>query len=453
MNDWFEAEQRIERAQQLTESQRWAEALAELDVALAINPNNPAWHAQRGYLLEELDRWEDAADAYETSMELDPDDREVGVALGITLSRLGRFSRALAVFEGIIKRLPDYEPAYCNLIGVYTELGRHDQAEETFYLAQELNDSCPHCFFHIGVSLAARGLMDRAIFCWQRVLELDPDYYGVNREIAQAYRAQGQFDLAREYYLREVRDDPGNVDLLFEVAELALESGEMATAAAKFTQILELDPGHIESRFMLGKIWLQRGQPGQALACFEAIRSLSHQAVTLPGFELKVGEALFGLGRFAEAKTELELAIEAEPDDIDALSLLGDCAIALDRSAEAANAFRRVLAGNAGHAEAHHKLALCLLREGRFALGLDHCREALRLRPNDPAVQYTSIVACLQAAQWREARSQLRLALKGSPENPRFRDLSRRFLSFRLRHYWFRLASVLHLPDRLRGSR
>ena len=38
MNEWFEAEQRIERAQELTESQRWAEALAELEAALAINP-------------------------------------------------------------------------------------------------------------------------------------------------------------------------------------------------------------------------------------------------------------------------------------------------------------------------------------------------------------------------------------------------------------------------------
>jgi len=56
MNDWLEAEQRVERAQQLSESHRWAEALTELDAALAIHPTNALWHAQRGYLLEELDR-------------------------------------------------------------------------------------------------------------------------------------------------------------------------------------------------------------------------------------------------------------------------------------------------------------------------------------------------------------------------------------------------------------
>ena len=60
MNDWFEAEQRVERAQQLSESHCFAEALSELDVALSINPNNALWHAQRGYLLEELDRTAEA---------------------------------------------------------------------------------------------------------------------------------------------------------------------------------------------------------------------------------------------------------------------------------------------------------------------------------------------------------------------------------------------------------
>ena len=53
MNDWFEAEQRVERAQQLAESRRWTEALAELDAALEINPSNGVWLAHRGYVLDQ----------------------------------------------------------------------------------------------------------------------------------------------------------------------------------------------------------------------------------------------------------------------------------------------------------------------------------------------------------------------------------------------------------------
>ena len=66
MGDWLEAEQRVERAHLLSESQRWTEALAELDAAIAINPNSAPWHAQRGLILEELDRCGEAVQAYYT---------------------------------------------------------------------------------------------------------------------------------------------------------------------------------------------------------------------------------------------------------------------------------------------------------------------------------------------------------------------------------------------------
>ena len=139
-------------------------------------------------------------------------------ALGAVLARLRRFGRALHIFEDLAKQYPDLEPAYCHRIGIYAEISRHDKAEEMFYLAQDIDDECPQCFFHMGGSLIARGQFDRAIYCLQRVLELEPEYAGVNRRIARAYRAQGNRELAKEYYLREVRDDPGNTDVLYELA-------------------------------------------------------------------------------------------------------------------------------------------------------------------------------------------------------------------------------------------
>ena len=175
MNEWFDAEQRVERAQQLSESQRWVEALAEIEVALTINPNNATWHAQRGYILEELDQCEEAVRAYERAQDLEPGDRDVSVALGVALIQLGRNARAVEIFEGLARAHPDFEAAYCHRIAAYAELGLHDRAEEMFYLAQELDDCCPHCFFHIAVSLLTRGQTERAIYCWERVLELASD--------------------------------------------------------------------------------------------------------------------------------------------------------------------------------------------------------------------------------------------------------------------------------------
>ena len=77
MNDWMDAEQRIERAQQLFESSQWDEALEQIDRALDINPSNGSWWSSKGFLLDHLERYEEAIEAYESALEHDPEDREL----------------------------------------------------------------------------------------------------------------------------------------------------------------------------------------------------------------------------------------------------------------------------------------------------------------------------------------------------------------------------------------
>ena len=207
MSDWMEAEQRIERAQQLSESQRWDEALAEVDAALGIDPRHSGWHSHRGFILDQLYRYEEAIKAYRTSLHLQPGQREVMMALGLDLIRAGRFARARKTFSRVIENWPDFEPAYCYSIVALAELGDFEQAEQHFYLAQQLTDNCPHCYYHIGWTKFKQQDYERAIFAWNRALELLPYYPGAKQHIAECYRAKGDITEARQYYLEALRQD------------------------------------------------------------------------------------------------------------------------------------------------------------------------------------------------------------------------------------------------------
>lgn len=432
MNDWFEAEQRVERAQQLSESHCFAEALAELDVALSINPNNALWHAQRGYLLEELDRTAEAVEAYQRSLQIESGDQDVSLALGAAFSHLGKFAQALTVFEELARVYPDLEPTYCNRIMVYSELGRHDRAEEMFYMAQELDDACPHCFYHMGGSLFAREHFDKAIYCWERVLELEPAYIGVNRRIAQAFEAKGELGRAREYFLRELRDDPGNTDLLFELAELTLASGKLQAAAAKFEQIVELDPDHAAAHFALGSILLQLGQPHAALDALESAAAAAEPGDTLNGLEARAGEALFMMGKYDEARVRLATAVEQSPNDPRLLTLLGDTSFKLNKYDSAADCYRKALAVDPSSPLAHYRLSLSLLDAGRSNDALRHAMDALQSRPDFVEAMHSATLALLDLGQWRRARIMVDRAIstKSSPELVALRD---NFWRFRLR--------------------
>ena len=80
-----------------------------------------------------------------------------------------------------------FEPSYCGRILSYSELGEHEKAEEMFYLARLYKEQCPHCYYNIGCSLMDRGMYDKAIYCWQKTLDLDGDYPEVQVRIAEAF--------------------------------------------------------------------------------------------------------------------------------------------------------------------------------------------------------------------------------------------------------------------------
>lgn len=436
MNDWFEAEQRVERAQQLTESHRFAEALSELDAALAINPHNAAWHAQRGFLLDELGESDQAVEAYEHSLALEPDDCEVSLALGHALLNMGRFARAVNLLQDLMRKRPDFESVHCPLIGAYCELGQHEKAEEVFYLAQQWDDACPHCYFYIGVSLATRGQIDRALFCWRKVLELDPAYVGVNRHIAEAYRRQGDLEKAREYLLHELRGDAGNTDLLCELGELSLQDGDLSAAAAKFSQVLELDPDHVPAKYAQGRILLATGKVEQAIQCFEKLAEAAAVAdEDLPDYHQKYGEALMLHGQLSEARRHLEKALaEGDPSD-ELLMVMGNCLLSDNQPTEAAEFFRRLIARDAKHPFAHHHLGLAMLRIGRHEAGLRHCLEAIAHRSDFAVAMYNAAIAYTLLGRWKEARAMLQRAAKQEPANELVGRTLARLWRLRLLHY------------------
>src|SRR5690606_35020600 len=126
---------------------------------------------------------------------------------------------------------------------------------------QQSTQECPSCYHHLAESLACRGLLTKAIYCWQRALELDEEYPFARQRIAEAYRARRELDKALEFYLSAVRHDPGNTHLLCETGDLLIEKGDLDAAAAKFQHVADLDPESARARMMLGLIASRQDRP------------------------------------------------------------------------------------------------------------------------------------------------------------------------------------------------
>src|SRR5690606_12423795 len=141
MSDWFDAESHADRAFEMYERGRWAEAEAELRKALALNPDQAEWHFNLGLTLEAAGREREALASYERAIELLDDDQPERcgalVAAGVLANRLQRYNDAIHWFEHALKIDQHHEAAYAHMIESYIHLGDHDAAETTFYLAQQ----------------------------------------------------------------------------------------------------------------------------------------------------------------------------------------------------------------------------------------------------------------------------------------------------------------------------
>ena len=193
----------------------------------------------------------------------------------------------------------------------------------------------------------------------------------------------------------------------------------------------------------MGKIWLSKGQPAQAAECFDAIGAFADGEPDLADFDLKAGEALYQLRRFAEARQRLEIAAEKDKSSPNIRMLVGNCLLTMRKPAEAAEWYRRVLALDAYHPFAHHNLAVCLFQLGRYGAGVNHCLDALRAKPDYVMAMHNAALAYLQLAQWRDARAMLRRALRHDPGNETLEQLVRRIWRYRLKYYTRTLSGVI----------
>ncbi len=105
------------------------EALADINRAIALTPNDASNYISRAWILIALGRAEEAEEDARLAVRLDPVYHGNLRILGRALFHQERYEEAAETLERAVSRLPDFEYAYDLLAAVYGHLGRIEDAK------------------------------------------------------------------------------------------------------------------------------------------------------------------------------------------------------------------------------------------------------------------------------------------------------------------------------------
>jgi len=181
-------------------------------------------------------------------------------------------------------------------------------------------------------------------------------------------------------------DRSGEPDKLYRLGVKLQREGRMAEAIEAFRACLRLDPTRTQAYARLKEAYGHGRLVDQLLA--ELRKRADQDSTDFVSWNL-LGVLYAKQGRWSDAMTALERAVQREPRDVDAWTTLGWLSSELKQVDKAREAFRRALALDHGYGRAHAGMAGLYAEEGGdFEGAIQEYALALTAEPDNPAYLY-----------------------------------------------------------------
>ena len=162
-----------------------AAAIADVQRAIGLRPDDPEGYYELGVCHERAARATEAEGAYRQALALAPQHAWANLQLGGLLARAQHTKAAIGHFEAALATLPNLALLHCNLGTAHFVDGDLLAAEARYRRAISLDPGYGNAHFLLGRLLLQAGRRDEARTCLQQARRLLPDHAGVKVALEQ----------------------------------------------------------------------------------------------------------------------------------------------------------------------------------------------------------------------------------------------------------------------------
>ena len=108
-----------------------------------------------------------------------------------------------------------------------------------------------------------------AILCYQKALEIKPDFSEVYNNMGTAFQGQGKSTDAVSCYKKALEIKPDYVSAYYNLGNAFQEQGEFNEAISYYQKTLELRPDYAEAYNNIGAMFQEQGKLSEAISCYQ----------------------------------------------------------------------------------------------------------------------------------------------------------------------------------------
>ncbi len=283
----------------------------------------------------------------------------------------------LATYEEEVKEHPDDASAwYKRGLVLGRDLGRHEEALESFDKAVQIQSDLAEAWYNRGVALGKLNRYEEALESYNRTVQIQPDDAPAWYSRGVALDNLGRHEEALESYDRAVQIQPDLAEAWYNRGAALDDLGRHEEALESYDRVVEIQPDYANA-------WTNRGVALENLSRYEEALESHDRAVQIQPDHASAwynrGVALDNLGRHEEALESYDRAVQIQPDDADAWGNRGAALGNLGRHEEALESFDRAVQIQPDHANAWWDRGLAFYNLNRHEEALESARKAKEL--------------------------------------------------------------------------
>ena len=292
------------------------EAIASYDKVIQIKPDDYQAWGYRGIALGNLGRNEEAIASYDKVIQIKPDDYQAWGYRGIALGNLGRNEEAIASYDKVIQIKPDDYRAWGHQGIVLGNLGRYEEAIAAFDKSLQIKPDFHEAWNNRGIALGNLGKHEEAISSYDKSLQIKPDFHEAWHNLVVVLGNLERYEEVITSYDKALQIKPDKHEVWYNRGVVLVNLGRYEEAIASYDKVLQIKPDDHNAFRGRGIPLTRLGQYDKALAGFNQAIELEPKDLSS---QINRGILFAWMGRYVEGIEACDGILQTNPKHVDAL--------------------------------------------------------------------------------------------------------------------------------------